>query len=50
VASNVAQGLQLSGDLTGIDMAQLLKRLSGDAVSSFGTGTGTVVPVDGENA
>ena len=29
VASNVAQGLQLSGDLTGIDVAALLRRLGG---------------------
>jgi len=29
VAANVAQGLQLSGDLTGIDVAALLRRLSG---------------------
>ncbi|GAB2918146.1 flotillin family protein [Rhodococcus aerolatus] len=29
VAANVAQGLQLSGDLTGIDVPALLKRLSG---------------------
>jgi flotillin len=31
VAANVAQGLQLSGDLTGIDVAALLRRLSGAA-------------------
>jgi flotillin len=47
VASNVAQGLQLSTDLTGIDMAALLRRLGG----TTGTGDGvTHVPVvvDGE--
>jgi hypothetical protein len=27
VAANVAQGLQLSGDLTGVDVAALLRRL-----------------------
>ena len=31
VASNVAQGLQLSGDLTGLDIPALLRRLSGAA-------------------
>ena len=31
VAANVAQGLQLSGDLTGIDVAALLRRLGGAA-------------------
>ncbi len=40
VASNVAQGLQLSGDLTGIDVTALLRRLAGAA--------GTAAPsVDG---
>jgi flotillin len=34
VAANVAQGLQLSGDLTGIDVAALLRRLSGSTASS----------------
>jgi flotillin len=32
VAGNVAQGLQLSSDLTGIDLAKLLSKLSGAAV------------------
>jgi flotillin len=36
VASNVAQGLQLGTDLTGIDLAQLLARLSGAAGGSTG--------------
>ena len=31
VAANVAQGLQLSGDLTGIDVTALLRRLGGAA-------------------
>jgi flotillin len=50
VAANVAQGLQLSGDLTGIDVAALLRRLGG------ATGAATpdaarhvpIVTVDGE--
>jgi flotillin len=50
VAANVAQGLQLSGDLTGIDVAALLRRLSG----STGTGDGAIrIPViseDGDGA
>jgi flotillin len=39
VASNVAQGLQLSADLTGVDLARLLTRLTGEAV-----GNGTPAP------
>jgi flotillin len=39
VASNVAQGLQLGTDLTGVDLARLLSRLTGEAV-----GNGTPVP------
>src|SRR4051794_23006581 len=49
VASNVAQGLQLSGDLTGIDVAALLRRLGG----ATGTVNGvTRVPLtsDGDGA
>ena len=48
VAANVAQGLQLSGDLTGIDVAALLRRLSGAA----GTDAVTRVPIssDGDGA
>ncbi len=41
VASNVAQGLQLGTDLTGIDLAQLLTRLSGMAGESAGNGAST---------
>jgi flotillin len=44
VASNVAQGLQLSGDLTGIDVAALLRRLSG-AVNGDGV---TRVPISSD--
>jgi flotillin len=36
VAANVAQGLQLGTDLTGIDLAQLLSRLSGQAGEAAG--------------
>jgi flotillin len=39
VAANVAQGLQLGTDLTGVDLARLLSRLTGEAV-----GNGTPVP------
>jgi flotillin len=46
VASNVAQGLQLSGDLTGIDVAALLRRLSG-AVGADGV---TRVPITSDGA
>jgi flotillin len=34
VAANVAQGIQLGTDLTGIDLTQLLSRLSGVATAS----------------
>jgi flotillin len=34
VAANVAQGLQLGADLTGVDLARLLSRLTGDAVGN----------------
>jgi flotillin len=46
MAANVAQGLQLSGDLTGIDVAALLRRLSGSAASTV-DGV-TRVPQDGD--
>jgi flotillin len=38
VASNVAQGLQLGSDLTGIDLSALLARLGGAAADSNGDG------------
>jgi flotillin len=38
VAANVAQGLQLGTDLTGIDLPQLLARLSGMAGETAGNG------------
>ena len=39
VAANVAQGLQLGTDLTGIDLTQLLARLSGWPAATDGNGT-----------
>ena len=45
VASNVAQGLQLSGDLTGLDVAGLLRRLGGAGGTGEGTGGVTRIPV-----
>lgn len=48
VAANVAQGLQLSGDLTGIDVAALLRRLGG-ASGPVAQGDGiTRVPITGD--
>jgi flotillin len=46
VASNVAQGLQLSGDLTGIDVTALLRRLSA-AAGADGVTRVPVVSADG---
>jgi flotillin len=40
VASNVAQGLQLGTDLTGIDLAKLLARLGGGAAAEEDTTNG----------
>ena len=51
VAANVAQGLQLSGDLTGVDVAALLRRLGGSTTASTAVDGATHVPivtVDGE--
>ena len=44
VAANVAQGLQLSGDLTGIDVPALLRRLGGAANAEVADGV-THVPI-----
>jgi flotillin len=44
VASNVAQGLQLSGDLTGLDVTALLRRLTKAQDAADGV---TRIPVDG---
>jgi flotillin len=57
VAANVAQGLQLSGDLTGIDVTALLRRLGGGsgaggsaAPSVDGATHVPIVTVDGDNS
>ena len=50
VAANVAQGLQLSGDLTGLDVGALLRRLGGAAGASVSDGAVTRVPLDGVRA
>jgi flotillin len=47
VAANVAQGLQLSGDLTGIDVHALLRRLGGAAGGAVADGV-THVPIASE--
>jgi flotillin len=51
VASNVAQGLQLSGDLTGIDVTALLRRLGGAAGAQVADGvTHVAIAPDGDGA
>jgi flotillin len=52
VAANVAQGLQLSGDLTGIDVGALLRRLGGAANAGVADRVThvPVVAVDGDAA
>jgi len=47
VAANVAQGLQLSGDLTGLDVAGMLRRLGAGAVDAEPAAAATRVPLDG---
>ena len=48
VAGNVAQGLQLGSDLTGIDLAGLLSRLGSASAAGNGTPAGKSAPaVDG---
>jgi flotillin len=54
VAANVAQGLQLSGDLTGLDVGGLLRRLGAGAAAEQAAGSAgdepdrvTRVPLDG---
>jgi flotillin len=49
VAANVAQGLQLSGDLTGIDVTALLRRLGGAANAGVVNGV-THVPIASDDA
>jgi flotillin len=41
VASNVAQGLQLGSDLTGVDLTALLARLAGNRADATGNGATT---------
>jgi len=48
VAANVAQGLQLSGDLTGLDVGALLKRL-GSGAAGLDAAPATRVPLDGSS-
>ena len=48
VAANVAQGLQLSGDLTGLDVGALLKRL-GSGAAGLDAAPVTRVPLDGSS-
>ncbi|SDY97994.1 Flotillin [Geodermatophilus africanus] len=48
VAANVAQGLQLSGDLTGVDVAALLRRLGGAAPTADGVTCVPITTADGE--
>lgn len=48
VAANVAQGLQLSGDLTGIDVAALLRRLSGSTAGTVDGVTRVPISSDGD--
>jgi flotillin len=47
VASNVAQGLQLGADLTGLDLTALLGRLAGGATTG-GSSAPTTAPVQGK--
>jgi flotillin len=48
VAANVAQGLQLSGDLTGVDVAALLRRLGGAAPAADGVTRVPITTADGD--
>ena len=54
VAANVAQGLQLSGDLTGLDVGAMLRRLgkgaADDVEASSAPAAVTRVPLDGNGA
>jgi flotillin len=44
VAANVAQGLQLGNDLTGIDLAGLLAKLGGVGREENGSDQGQITP------
>lgn len=48
VAANVAQGLQLSGDLTGVDVAALLRRLGGATPGADGATRIPITTADGD--
>ena len=48
VAANVAQGLQLSGDLTGVDVAALLRKLGGATPNGDGVTRVPISTADGE--
>ena len=47
VAANVAQGMQLTGDLTGLDVAAMLRRLGVGATDGAPESSVTHVPLDG---
>jgi flotillin len=48
VAANGAQGLQPFGDLTGVDVAALLRRLGGAAPAADGATRVPITTADGE--
>ena len=50
VAANVAQGLQLSGDLTGVDIAALLRRFAGATPNGDGATRVPITTADGEGS
>ncbi|WP_369135776.1 flotillin domain-containing protein [Modestobacter sp. I12A-02662] len=50
VAANVAQGLQLSGDLTGLDVGAVLRRLGKGVTEDGGAPAATRVQLDGDGA
>ena len=47
VASNVSQGMQMASDLTGVDVAALVRNLGGMPASAAGNGHAPLVSVDG---
>ncbi len=46
VAANVAQGLELSSDLTGVDIRALLTKLGGSAAGAFAKASGAAKTID----
>ncbi|KNE80282.1 MULTISPECIES: flotillin family protein [Streptomyces] len=50
VADNVAQGMELLGSTTGIDLASMLSRLAGGAAGGPGTDAGTGTAAEGGSA